>query len=451
MNIQVFVHIGPPKTATSAIQNWMQQNRNVLMQQSIYYPEHGLDENGVSSGNVLNIFDRAADKSLVISKEKVDKVLAECKQNNCSILLLSSEFFFFQVEVLLTLIPDAKLIVYIRFPLEVIESSYNQAVKRHNQTKPLGLPKEPQAYHLVLLERMLQKFERPAFIIRFYSQASFVGGNIVSDLLSVIGGQGLSISSPKVNPSYSFETLEFKRWVNCFLPTEYQNRVDQLLQSYQGGTESYSLIKPADYQHYVEWFCLKLNAFFESFPVEGSQQFVESIQNKPQKNYIKQEMSLEQFCQVTDFLIEADIGLTQMLGKKAEKCELAIEKRPDFYVVLKNSVPTTYKIKTRIREWRFVLSRKIKSILLSTRLKQQNQLDVRVTDLMRMRALIKIDEDVTDGEVFRELALYCEQNGELNLAYRLMLRANELRPNGSVIIAKIAEYQDCLNIQSSKL
>ena len=451
MNIQVFVHIGPPKTATSAIQNWMQQNRNVLMQQSIYYPEHGLDENGVSSGNVLNIFDRAADKSLVISKEKVDKVLAECKQNNCSILLLSSEFFFFQVEVLLTLIPDAKLIVYIRFPLEVIESSYNQAVKRHNQTKPLGLPKEPQAYHLVLLERMLQKFERPAFIIRFYSQASFVGGNIVSDLLSVIGGQGLSISSPKVNPSYSFETLEFKRWVNCFLPTEYQNRVDQLLQSYQGGTESYSLIKPADYQHYVEWFCLKLNAFFESFPVEGSQQFVESIQNKPQKNYIKQEMSLEQFCQVTDFLIEADIGLTQMLGKKAENCELAIEKRPDFYAVLKNSVPTTYKIKTRIREWRFVLSRKIKSILLSTRLKQQNQLDVRVTDLMRMRALIKIDEDVTDGEVFRELALYCEQNGELNLAYRLMLRANELRPNGSVIIAKIAEYQDCLNIQSSKL
>jgi hypothetical protein len=449
MSIKVYVHIGPPKTATSAIQNWMQQNRKILMQQRIYYPSHSLDENGVSSGNVLNIFDRSADKVLSISKAKVDKVLAQCEENKCSVLLLSSEFFFFQVEDLLTLMPEAKLIVYIRFPLEVIESSYNQAVKRHNQTIPLGINKEPQAYHLILLEKMLQKFGQSSFIIRFYSQELFVGGNIVSDLFSVIGGKEgeLSISPTKVNPSYSFQALEFKRWLNCFLPSEYQNRVDQLMQSYLQGTEPYSLIKPADYQRYVEWFSFKLDAFFQSFPVDGYQQFVASIKNKPQKKYIKQDMSLDQFSLVTDYLIEADVGLTQMLGREAGKCELAIKKRPDFYKVLKDAIPTTYKIKTRIREWYFLLSRMIKKIFFSADLKQPQQLGVRVTDLIRMRAILKIDDDISDGEVFREMALYCEQNGEVNLAYRLMLRANDLRPNGPVILTKIAEYKALLNIQ----
>jgi hypothetical protein len=452
MSIKVYVHLGPPKTATSAIQNWMQQNRKSLMQQSIFYPSHSLDENGVSSGNVLNIFDRTADKSLVISKAKVEKILAQCEENKCSVLLLSSEFFFFQVEDLLALMPEAKLIVYIRFPLEVIESSYNQAVKRHNQTIPLGVNKEPKAYHLILLEKMLQKFGQSSFIIRFYSQEVFVGGNIVSDLLSAVEGKEgeLSISPTKVNPSYSFEALEFKRWVNCFLPPEYQNRVDHLMQSYRQGIESYSLIKPDDYQRYVEWFCFKLEAFFQSFPVDGYQQFVASIKNKPQKKYIKQAMSLKQFSRVTDYLIEADVGLTQILGREAVKCELAIEKRPDFCKVLKDSVPTTYKIKTRIRECYFVLSRMIKTLFLNASLKQPRQLDARVTDLIRMRAMLKIDDDISDAEVFREMALYCEQNGEVNLAYRLMLRANDLRPNGPVILTKIDEYKELLNIHEQE-
>lgn len=453
MNIKVYIHVGPPKTATSAIQNWMQQNRKSLMLQSIYYPEHGLDENGVSSGNVLNIFNRAEDKSLSISKQKVEKVLTECKQNNCEILLLSSEFFFLQVEALLTVFPEAKVIAYIRFPLEVIESSYNQAVKRHNQIQPLGLPKEPLAYHLVMLEKMMQKYSKSSFIIRFYSEEFFVGGNIVSDLLSVVDAKGFSIDLPKVNASYSFEALEFKRWVNCFIPPEIQNGVDRLLQSYRGGIESYSLIKPADYQHYVEWFCIKLEAFFQDFPVDGYQQFVASLKDKPQKNYIKQSMSTEQFSQVTDYFIETNKGLIQLLVEEASRCDIAIEKRPDFYtaLMLKDSQSMIDKlkhnIKTRITDWRFILERKIKNQFLKENIDQAERLNVALTELTRMRTILRIQDDVTDGEMFRELALYCERNGELNLAYRLMLRARQHKPKGQYILTKIAEYQKRLDIQ----
>ena len=448
MNIKVFIHLGPPKTATSAIQNWMQQNRDSLMQQGIYYPEHHLDKNGVSSGNVLNIFDRTNDKALLISKTKVEKVLAQCKQNNCKVLLLSSEFFFFQVENLLTVFPEAKLISYVRFPLEVIESSYNQAVKRHNQTQPLGLPAQPNAYHLVLLEKMLQKFAHSHFIIRFYSPEFFIGGNIVSDLLSLIGAKEVKIDLPRVNASYTFEALEFKRWANGFLTPQYQHRLDEALQSYRAGNDSYSLIKPAEYQRYVDWFSTKLDTFFNAFPVDDHQRFIESIKHKQQKHYIKQEMSVDEFHKVADYLNATDVGLVHNLSRAAAKSEFAIEKRPDFLIALQSAVPTTHKVKTHISDFSSTLLRKIKNIVFFYRYNHTPRLHVQVADLLKVRASLNIDAKISDGEVFRELALYFEQCGDLEIAYLLMQRADELRPNGPVITAKIAEYQDRLKITS---
>jgi hypothetical protein len=64
-----------------------------------------------------------------------------------------------------------------------------------------------------------------------------------------------------------------------------------------------------------------------------------------------------------------------------------------------------------------------------------------------MRSTLKIDAKVSDADVFRELALYCEQNSELGLAYRLMKEAGLLRPDGPVINAKITEYQKKLKVQ----
>ncbi|MFT5824281.1 MAG: hypothetical protein ACI8ZM_005547, partial [Crocinitomix sp.] len=251
MNIKVYIHIGPPKTATSAIQNWLQNNRDLLLNQGFFYPEHSVDENGVSSGNVLDVFDRNEDTKLVISDKKVKQLLRDCKKNKCDTLLLSSEFFFFQVSELLEIFPHAQLIVYLRFPLDVIESSYNQAVKRHDETKPFSLPKEPNAYHLKFIEKMFAKHGTANFTIRFYEKSMFCNGDIISDFNSILGIENDLSASDIINSSYTFEALELKRWLNTFLPVEYQQRVDSFLQSYNHGADSYSLIKPKQYDYYV--------------------------------------------------------------------------------------------------------------------------------------------------------------------------------------------------------
>jgi hypothetical protein len=446
MNIKVYIHIGPPKTATSAIQNWLQNNRDLLLNQGFFYPEHSVDENGVSSGNVLDVFDRNEDTKLVISDKKVKQLLRDCKKNKCDTLLLSSEFFFFQVSELLEIFPHAQLIVYLRFPLDVIESSYNQAVKRHDETKPFSLPKKPNAYHLKFIEKMFAKHGTANFTIRFYEKSMFCNGDIISDFNSILGIENDLSASDIINSSYTFEALELKRWLNTFLPVEYQQRVDSFLQSYNHGADSYSLIKPKQYDYYVEWFIAKLETFFVDYPIEGNQQYLSAIRSKTQKRFIPQTLSLEEFKRIVDAMVTWDDGLVYVLAKKAAISSEAKQKHADFVEVLCAAVTTQYKLKTWLRESRLSFIFKLKRVIRRLKSPSLAHTESSTAPLLRVRSILKIEAHVPDAEIFRELALYCEQNGELGFAYRLMKEAGLLRPDGPVINAKIAEYQEKLNL-----
>jgi hypothetical protein len=447
VTISVYIHIGPPKTATSAIQNWLQNNRNLLLSHGIFYPEHSVDENGVSSGNVLEVFDRIEDKKLITSEVKIKKLLRDCENNKCNTLLLSSEFFFLEVSNILKVFPQAQMIVYLRFPLDVIESTYNQAVKRHNGTKDFDLPKEPKAYHLTCLENMLIKHGMERFIVRFYEKSMFVNGDIISDFNSIIGLENDLPSSDIINSSYTFEALELKRWLNTFLPVDYQQRIDSFLQSYNYGASSYSLIKPKQHNYYVEWFIAKLDAFFENYPIDGSQQYLNAIRSKVQKDFIPQTLSVEEFKRIVNAMVQWDEGLVYALSKQAANSQEAKLKRPDFVDVFCSAVGSEYKFKRWLRETRLFIIFKLKRVIRRFLSPPLDHTKPVVTSVARMRSTLKIDAKVSDADVFRELALYCEQNGELGLAYRLMKEAGLLRPDGPVINAKITEYQKKLKVQ----
>jgi hypothetical protein len=443
---RVYIHIGPPKTATSAIQNWLQNNRDLLLRHSIFYPEHNVDENGVSSGNVLDVFDRKEDTKLIISDVKIKQLFQDCENNKCDTLLLSSEFFFFQVSELLKVFPQAKLIVYLRFPLDVIESSYNQAVKRHNETKQFGLPKEPKAYHLKFLENMFIKHGMEHFIVRFYERTMFVNGDIISDFNSILGLKHEHPEPNIINSSYTFEALELKRWLNTFLPSDYQQRVDRFLQSYGLGADSYSLIKPKQHRHYVEWFIVKLESFFELYPIKGSQQYLSAIKVTEHKIFTPQTLSIEECKRIVGAMVQWDEGLVYVLSKKAAMSEEAAHKRADFVEILSAAISRKYQFKTWLRETQLSIMFVLKRVIRRFRSQSSERTNSAVTSVDRIRLILKVESKISDAEIFRELALYCEQNDGLGLAYKLMKEADALRPDGPVITAKLAEYQEKLNL-----
>jgi hypothetical protein len=136
---EIYIHVGPPKTCTSAIQKWLNENQNFLLLSKILYPAHSVEVNGVSSGTVRAIYNVDENKRLNLSVERLQTLLAKFEQGDNRILLMSSEFFFTRMKELKNHIPSVKFIAYLRNPIEIKESNYNQSVKRHFQTEIMNI------------------------------------------------------------------------------------------------------------------------------------------------------------------------------------------------------------------------------------------------------------------------------------------------------------------------
>ncbi|MEG3766281.1 hypothetical protein [Alteromonas sp. 14N.309.X.WAT.G.H12] len=306
---KLIIHVGPPKSGTSAIQKWLSENRDLLVQQGFFYPKHNVDDNGVSSGNVFEVFEEQKDKSLTISTRKVDALFDVFRQSGCHTLLLSSEFFFRQINVLSDAFPQAVFLAYLRFPLDVIESSYNQGIKRHGETRALGLPAKPRSYQLETLEKNVSSLGEERFILLPYHRECFVKQNLVCDFLHNIGidltPQLLArINNDFVNTSYTLESLEFKRWLNQFDIEPIQHQLDGFLQSLRVGKTSYSLIPPKRFATYQVAFVDKLTDFCQKYSVTGGDKFISLCQNLRQKEYMKQEIDDERFQEILIYFVK---------------------------------------------------------------------------------------------------------------------------------------------------
>ena len=346
----VFIHIGPPKSGTSAIQKWLNEHREYLLTNGVYYPEHEVDENGVSSGNLLSLFS-PDEGDFVLDKKKLTDTLEKFSASGAQKLLLSSEFFFKRMEQLAEQIPKAIFVGYLRFPLEVAESSYNQGVKRHAQVNAFGLPATPRAYQLEILSRLINKIGKERFILRPYHQACFKGNSILDDFLSLFNVVPINVSSRKVNTSYTLEGLEFKRWFNQLNLGSLQEDMDRFLQREQSGTQSYSFVPPKVFETFKSEFIEQMRTFCEQNSVENTAMFIQQCEQSEQKPKLKQFIDNETFKHMLSNFIDQPGVLNKMISFYENDWKYqTLEKSPERLDVVKEMLPWSKRALFKIKK-----------------------------------------------------------------------------------------------------
>ncbi len=238
---KILLHIGTPKTGTSALQNFFLTNKELLAEVDIYYPEHKVDTNGVSSGNGTLLFN-AAKKSFIEDGKQIIKDLIN--ETSLGSILLSSEGFYRYPEELHNIVGDATIIVYFREQSTRMLSSYNQSVKRKNNTITFDIfvdnifQKNDGNFDGAILKKWVELFGIENIIFRPYEKEQFVDGNIYIDFLNVLGleiYENYIFPTDKINISYNKDALVFKLLINRIIQVPQKGlgrTIDLALQKY---------------------------------------------------------------------------------------------------------------------------------------------------------------------------------------------------------------------------
>ncbi|WP_422156462.1 hypothetical protein KV699_08570 [Vreelandella titanicae] len=241
----VILHVGAPKTGSSALQRFCNENHKNLKSLGFYYPDHPLDKNGVSGGHT-QIAGALIQNNYEFAKERFDDFLETAKSKNLT-LLLSAEAFYGQHKNMASLCHglNVKIVGFLRHPLDYLLGNHNQGIKRHMMTKRLNqvIPEmlnQPMP-HLVGIPfcHWADEFgdENCSFLPY---QAPDKSKPLEVTFLRMLGIDERSakrmVGDVKVtNRSYVQSALEVKRLLNTVLvdlPESFSHNVDWCLQGY---------------------------------------------------------------------------------------------------------------------------------------------------------------------------------------------------------------------------
>jgi hypothetical protein len=229
---RLFLHIGYPKTATTAIQDNLVLNQKLLLEKKILYPESGLDIK--AHHKISRVMKRGELKSR--SKDLLgigDRLRYELKTHRPEVCIISSEGFVFGttpqevMKYFKGFFEHIEIIVYLRNPYDWIESDYNQGVKAYRnitmtfdeflnriinvRISPLNFDK--------IVRKWGDVFSFDLTHVRVYQGKH---RDIISDFFETMdmkkpmGWETPGISDS--NPRLSFDDIEFLRMVNHLNP-----------------------------------------------------------------------------------------------------------------------------------------------------------------------------------------------------------------------------------------
>ena len=238
------LHIGAPKTGSSALQHFLYLNRELLFEKGIYYPKHGFDINGISGGH-SGIGASLIEGDVSKAQSILDRYISDARKKGLTLLVSAESLYSFpkQMKSLCSGL-NVEIISFFRDPLESIVSGYNQSVKRHYNTstldgycqKVLGMPNRGASG--MMLYDWSEQFGKDNLAVLEYKKPSNADSVLEKQLLAQLGVPetefaDFEYNTTPINRGYEPVALEFKRQLNTILNPEQKSenqKIDYLLQ-----------------------------------------------------------------------------------------------------------------------------------------------------------------------------------------------------------------------------
>ncbi|WP_143698122.1 hypothetical protein [Vibrio sp. qd031] len=378
------------------MQKWLNSNRELLSSHGVYYPKHSVAGHDISSGH-MGLLLREKDKQWVLDDSKFNNLISKFESMDEHTLLLSSEFFFRLIPDLVKRLPDAEFLLYVRNPTEMLESSYNQGVKRHGYFHKLKTPEKAPNQFWNTLDKILCANEPIKMVLRPYHKECFHNGSIVADFLFSLGIE-YRIEDSRINPSYTLPALEFKRLANYFPLEKLSHRLDSALQGYTKGSQRYSLIEPEMFAKLNRESMSSLQGFLEKYDFGSLQPLLGKFSQAKQKSFVEQHATQSELGEVWQYLNEIDRTLSiELRDLVAKHANIPLDNET-FYAVLG--------VTSKVRDISDIMDR----------------------ELIESVGRFTISPDKR-GKVLFELARYHETKGELNLSVSYSSAAHYYSPH----------------------
>lgn len=324
---KIILHIGTPKSGTSALQNFLSNNTEVFNKNGFSYPSDlYAEKNEITMGNGRIIYEYAMESNIIGARKYLDTILQEYDSDY---IILSSEGFYFYPEFLFELMPDALVVVYFREQSETIVSSYGQRIKGNpsfQKTLPEYLDtilhgKENKMFTEYFLDKWKKYYND--IILRPYDFNQFIEGTIFTDFLHTIGistFKDFILPKKKINLSYTRNALEYKLLINRLMKPD-DIKINQLIRNLlQQFSESYPdkhkfrILTPQQKENITNYFkkCNSYIAHNYLHRMDG-QLFYSKQQLKEEKNY--DGLTINAIHDITRYLINQNPILLEIIVK----------------------------------------------------------------------------------------------------------------------------------------
>ena len=223
---RIYLHIGYPKTGTTAIQMFLRSNWESLIEQGIYYPVDPMLESKRYPGNLLPLVVSLNDSlnnpdGIEYSAEVLySRLIENVEKYDCPINIVSAEDYYRISSADITELHkqlrdyECKIIIYLRRQDKFVTSIYFEAVKSGHLHYCMQSEEELyENYDLTTLlydsylDRWIEVFGRENIIVRLYEPKRFPEGNVIFDFADIVGIDLEHTSIPdRINVSIDRET-----------------------------------------------------------------------------------------------------------------------------------------------------------------------------------------------------------------------------------------------------